>query len=878
MSSTFAFQEKHAPPTRSNNGAMDIEAAANHPGRGPSAHAPVLPRYAGFRLAGGIDLCTLRQAWHTAVRTCLGDAVAADPVRFTDVSALAVDDVDALASALCGRWATERAGAAPGPRARLSAARLTGTDLVLFVSLDAEADDTCLPRLCDALSAAYLRGPGTLVNAGAPAAPAPPVGPAPEHRRHEGAVLPFSWDGALARRVGETAAAEGASPQSVVLTAFRALLLRHGGHPGDETFRRLLADVRHFTHGTWPVPHHDAVFTGRSTAPAVTRLLGLEARPVVPERITVPAELALVIDAVSPRLSGHLEYRTPVYDAASAANVLERLRALLTAAVAAPDTPVAALPPHLPGTVAAERYASLPPFTPAGGEPVHLRATSHARGDAPAVVAAGCATDYTSLGAAAHEVAQRLAALVVPGDAVAVRMPAGPLRIAALLGVLSRGARLLWLAPGTAGERGRAMLSTLRPACVLVEGDHDDDLLRWYREELGGRVLDLAADDPLPAEEVPAPRVAPGDGAYVAFTSGSTGRPKGIPQSHAALSQFAHWMGTQFAMGPGARVAQWVSPEHDPALAEVSATLVAGGTLYVVPDDVRINPDRLVPWLAEQRITHIQTVPSFARDLLDVITQTGAAPKLGALSHILLMGEALPPQLVAGLARALPSARVFNLYGPTEVIAATWHEVTGAVRGPVPIGRAIPGREVLVVDENDLTCPVGTTGALVVRSPYVTPGYLGSDDRAPFRPVKRLDAPGTAAGGWYRTGDLGCRLPDGTIEFRGREDFQIKLSGNRVELTEIEASLSFHPSVLECAVVPVADASGLVGRLAVHVVPRRDADGRPTGTASAWRTHLSRYFGPLNLPATFHEAVGRLPRNAAGKVDRSRLREMSPAA
>ncbi|GAA3500016.1 hypothetical protein GCM10019016_071210 [Streptomyces prasinosporus] len=839
----------------------------------------MLPRYAGFRLAGSIDLPVLRRAWHTAVRTRFGDAVLADPVRFTDVSALAVDDVDALAATLCGHWATERTRASSRPRVRLFAARVAPADFVLFVSLDAEADDGCLPGLLDALSAAYLRGPDAGGSAGAPAAPAPPPGPLPPARsRHEGAVLSFSWDGALARRVGETAAAEGASPAGVVLAAFRALLPPRG-HTAGGTFRELLGRTPHPAPGAWKVPHHDAVFADRSGAPAVTRLLGTQAQAVLPGRITVPAELVLVVDAVSPRIRGRLEYRTPVHDAARAAGLLDRLRLLLATAAAAPDTPLAELAPRLPDSAVARRHASPPPFTPAGGGmPVHVRATAHARADAPAVVAAGRAMDYDALAAAAREVARRLAPLVAHGDAVAVRMPPGPLRIAALLGVLARGARLLWLAPDAAGERGRAMLAALRPACVVVEGDHDDEFLGWYRRELGGRVLDVTADGPPPAEEVPALHVAPGDVAYVAFTSGSTGRPKGIPQTHAALSQFAHWMGTQFAMGPGARVAQWVSPEHDPALAEVGATLVAGGTLYVVPDAVRVNPDRLVPWLAEQRITHIQTVPSFARDLLDVITQTGAAPRLGALSHVLLMGEALPPELVAGLADALPRARVFNLYGPTEVVAATWHEVTGARRGPVPIGRAIPGREVLVLDENDLTCPVGVTGALVVRSPYVTPGYLGNDDRAPFRPVRWLEVPGATAGGWYRTGDLGRRLPDGTLEFRGREDFQIKLSGNRVELSEIEASLSSHPSVLECAVVPVAETSGLVRRLAVHVVPRRDADGRSTGSASEWRAQLSRHFGPLNLPATFHEAAGRLPRNAAGKVDRSRLRAVAPAA
>ncbi|MFJ9829539.1 AMP-binding protein [Streptomyces sp. NPDC101160] len=864
---------------------MNIEAAANHSSAKPSAYLPGFPRYAGYRLSGCLDLSVLRPAWQTAVRT-LGDAVTADPVVFTDVTALSVDDVDALAAALCGRWATEPASSAPGPRAGLFAARLTATDLVLFVRVDHETTDEGFGLLLDALSAAYLRGRGKAETCedGLPGGIRPvvaPAAPVQAHPRYEGGVLPFSWDGDQVRQVGETAAARDASPAGVVLAAFRALLLRHGGYTGDGTFDRLLGLVPRPPRGAWSVPQHDAVFVDRSAAPAVSRLAGLPARPVVPDRVPVTTGLALVLDTVSPRLSGRLEYRKSVYDAAAAADVLERFRTLLEVAVNAPDTPVAALPPHTPDAAVAERYAALPAFTPVGGsEPVHVRVAAHARTTAPAVEWRGDTTDYASLDAIALDVARRLAAAGVGhGDAVAVRMPPGPLRIAALLGVLSRGAQLLWLAPGSAGERGRSMLATLRPSCVVVEGEHGaDELLVWYRDELGGRVLDVAGE---PSKSAPAgltPEVAPTDLAYVAFTSGSTGRPKGIPQSHAALSQFAHWMGTQFAMGPGARVVQWVSPEHDPALAEVCATLVAGGTLHVVPDDIRINPDRLVPWLAEQRITHIQTVPSFARDLLDVITQTGAGPRLGALSHILLMGEALPAELVAGLGAALPTARVFNLYGPTEVVAATWHEVTGTTRGPVPIGRPIPGRQLLILDEHDLTCPVGVTGTIVVRSPYVTPGYLGSDDRTPFRPVEWLDGPGTTAG-WYRTGDLGRRLPDGAVEFRGREDFQIKLSGNRVELTEIEASLSSHASVLECAVVPVVEeTSGLIRRLAVHVVPRRDDDGQPVGSASEWRAHLGRHFGPLNLPATFHRATGRLPRNTAGKVDRSRLRAQTLAA
>ncbi|MFF9344822.1 MULTISPECIES: AMP-binding protein [unclassified Streptomyces] len=859
------------------------------------------PRCAGFRLAGDLDLAALRRAWDTTVGARPGDAKTAEPLRFTDLTAVPVDDVDALAAALCGRWATEapadRSGTAvtAGPHARLYAARIAPADLLLFVTVDGALDEAHVSRLVDTLSAAYAHE-----RHGAPAPEPEAVATARETaareavvrtlrtrtHRYRGASLPFVWNGEPARRVAEVAAEQGASPTGVLLAALRALLLRHGGHAGDGTLRALLGFEPHPLPGDRDLPQLDAVFADRTAAPVVDRVAGLPASPVVPDRVVLPTGLVLVVDALdagghdgAPRLSGRLEYRTALYDAGSAANLLDGLRTLLTAALDAPDTPVNTLPPLLPAAALIERYAALPMFRPVGHtDPLPLQVAAHAVTDAPAVVWDGRSMGYAALDAAARDVTRRLAAAgVTAGDAVVVRMPAGPLRIAALLGVLAHGARLCWLAPGPAGERGRSVLTALRPACVVVEGDGTDELLDWYHAELGGRVVDVTAGAAAPPA-APAPAVTPGDTAYIAFTSGSTGRPKGIPQTHAALTQFTGWLGTRFAMGPGARVAQWVSPEHDPALAEVGATLAAGGTLYVVPDEVRVNPDLLVPWLAEHRITHLQTVPSFARDLLDVIARTAAGPRLDAFGHLLLMGEAVPPELLGGLAGELPALRVFNLYGPTEVVAATWHEVTGLTEGPVPVGRAIPGRQILVLDENDLTCPAGVTGSVVVRSPYVTSGYLGSADRAPFRPVEWLDTPG-AEGGWYRTGDLGRRLPDGTLEYRGREDFQIKLAGNRVELTEIEGSLASHASVLECAVVPVAEpVSGLVRGLDVHVVPRRDADGRPLGTAPEWRAHLRGHFGPLTLPATFHEAPGRLPRNAAGKVDRSRLRAATAAA
>ncbi|WP_241197464.1 MULTISPECIES: amino acid adenylation domain-containing protein [unclassified Streptomyces] len=855
---------------------MKIEAEATGRPGVPShrASTSVFSRRAGFLATGSLDLPLLRAAWRTAVRAHGAGAWDDGQVCFTDLISLSVADPEHLATQLCDRWAADAAPRGSRPFARLWVARLNTFDYALHVAVDRVADEESFSTLLDLLTRLYAAGPAApgFPETGAPAPATAGCDPAPQ-RWYEGAVLPFSWDGLLSTGVNALAGTEGASPAGVVLAGLRALLLRHSGYLGSGTFRELLARMPRPPHGPWSIPRCDAVFTDRSATRASLSLAGMRVEPVEPTTVRVPTSLSFVLDEAGPLLAGRLEHRPSVYDGGAAAGVLDQLRTLLTAAVTAPDTAIVSLPPDNPERADAERADAGRVFAPGDdARPVHVRVALHAGGNGPAVVWAGGATGYGDLNALATRLTARLlAAGVRRGDPVAVRMAPGPLRLAVLLGVLASGAQLLWLAPGSPGDRGRAMLSTLVPVCMVVDGDQEgDELVRWYREELAGHVLD-AAGPPADPGQAPPPAVGPRDGAYVAFTSGSTGNPKGIPQSHAALAQFAHWMGGQFAMGPGARVAQWVAPEHDPALAEVCATLVAGGTLYPIPDAVRVNPDRLVPWLAEHRITHIQTVPSFARDLLDVITDTAASERLGALSHVLLMGEALPAELVAGLGTALPGARVFNLYGPTETVAATWHEVTGSRSGPVPIGRAIPGRQVLVLDGDDLTCPVGVTGNIVVRSPYVTPGYLGSTDRTAFRPVDWLDTPGESTG-WYRTGDLARRLPDGTMEFRGREDFQIKLSGNRIELTEIEASLASHHSVLECAVVARRHGSAPIRQLSVHVVPKRGTDGLPLATAPEWRAHLRRHFGALNLPATFHEVPGRLPRNAAGKVDRARLR------
>jgi amino acid adenylation domain-containing protein len=364
-----------------------------------------------------------------------------------------------------------------------------------------------------------------------------------------------------------------------------------------------------------------------------------------------------------------------------------------------------------------------------------------------------------------------------------------------------------------------------------------------------------------PATAVPVSRAAPDATAYVAYTSGTSGRPKGIRQTHAALAQFTGWFAAEFGIGAGTRLAQWAAPGYDAGLVEVFAALRAGATLCPVPWRIRADPDCLVPWLARERVTVLQTVPSFARELEPLL---GAGPAPVRLAALLLAGEALPGPLAGRLRARLPGTRLVNLYGPTETILATRHEVSAAdaAAGTVPIGRAIPGRELLVLDDRDRPCPPGEVGHLVIRSRYVTTGYVGAAaaETAAFRPPAGTGGPVPH----YRTGDLGRWRPDGVLEFHGRRDLQIKMYGTRLELADVEAALDADGTVASCAVAPVTGPDGLPVRLDAYVVPG------PGGTADRWRAALRRRFGDLVLPVTF-TTVDSLPRNTGGKVDRRAL-------
>ncbi|HEX6873065.1 MAG TPA: condensation domain-containing protein [Micromonosporaceae bacterium] len=674
--------------------------------------------------------------------------------------------------------------------------------------------------------------------------------------------------------------------------SFRQLLRHLGQVHRDAGFRKEIPFnhlVRSLNLGRDPrrMPLCDVWFRFGEPARSSLRLARAVVQPLADPARPVRADLFLTVSHAEPMVAGRLDFRSDLFEPATVELLLDQLHTLLIAGLDDPGRPVHRLPLAQPHRLRAEAAAA----DRVGGAsaarlPVHDLISDRARQlpEAEAVTGAEAALSYRELERRAALVARLLGSLgPVPGRPVAVRMSPGPDQVAASVGILRAGGYLLWFGTQNAGERGRAVLAEQRPMCLLIDRDPErDDLARWYRDECDGTVIDLsravmaddvgpgAVADPDDARRLdvtgadPLARIA-----YVAYTSGSTGKPKGIAQSQAAFAQFVSWMADAFDLGPGSRVAQWAAPEHDPSLCEVFATLVSGATLCPVPDRLRAHPEKLVDWLAEQRITFLQTVPSFARELLKVIAGAGQPDRLRALDRLVLMGEAVPADLVNGLRAALPWARLANVYGPTETIAATWHDIAAPMAATVPIGASIPGRQVLLLDQDDELCPTGITGQIVIHSPYVADGYLGVASPA-FLPPSTLEIsrPGSR---WYRTGDLGRRRPDGLLEFRGRMDFQVKLYGNRIELAEVEATLAELESVVECAVVALHDPDGLVSRLVAYVVPHTPGELEPGRLTEQWRAHLRRRFGASMVLVSFLTLEQRLPRNVGGKVDRRRL-------
>ncbi|WP_064273689.1 non-ribosomal peptide synthetase [Streptomyces sp. RTd22] len=523
----------------------------------------------------------------------------------------------------------------------------------------------------------------------------------------------------------------------------------------------------------------------------------------------------------------------------------------LTAALAA-DDPAAAVS-DLDVLPTAERSLLLQEFNDTVGPAeadacVHelFQAQASATPDAVAVVHDDAQVTYRDLDAMANRIAHRLRSIGVGPDVrVGLCAQRGVRLIAAMLGVLKAGGAYVPLDPSYPAERVAFMLTDARPAVVLIDGTTPttDDV----------PVLDLATDfGDGPDTDLPhvAASALPSDTAYILYTSGSTGTPKGVTVEHRNTVNFLRWARSAFATEVLDRTLWSTSVNFDLAVFEVFLPLVTGRTVVAVRDALAVRADTT-------DVTLVNTVPSAIAALAD------AREIPDAVRTINLAGEPLKRDLVDRVFAAADGVEeVRNLYGPSETTTYSTAVVMRRATGFVPhVGGPIGNTRLYVVDGYGRPTPVGVVGELFIGGRGVTRGYLGRPGLTAERFVPDwLTGDGSRL---YRTGDLGRWLPDGTLEFVGRNDFQVKVRGYRIELGEIEARLLEHDAVREAVVVARGD------RLNAYYVPVPDQGDHGVDVESL-RAALSGALPSYMVPSAFVQ-LDALPLTPNGKVDRDRL-------
>ncbi|MEU9841713.1 amino acid adenylation domain-containing protein [Actinomadura sp. NPDC048032] len=456
------------------------------------------------------------------------------------------------------------------------------------------------------------------------------------------------------------------------------------------------------------------------------------------------------------------------------------------------------------------------------------------RPDAPALHwGDGGTMTYGELAGRALRIASALAAGGVrPGDRVSIELPKGPGQAAAALGVLAAGAAYVPIGP----EQPEARRARIRASAGVAASLTPDG---------------VAEADPLPGPVA----VRPDQAAYVLFTSGSTGEPKGVEVSHGAAMNTIGDLVERFAIGRDDVTFAVSALDFDLSVFDLFAAWHAGGAVVVPDEDERRDAARWSGLVRRWSVTVLNCVPS----VLEMLLRAGRAE---SLRLVLLGGDWVGTHLPGLLQERAPGCRFVALGGTTETaIHSTVQEVAGDVPADwhaVPYGVPLRGVACRVVDERGRDRPDWATGELWIGGAGVADGYVGDPARTADRFVLWE---GTR---WYRTGDLARYRPDGTIEFLGRRDHQVKVRGFRIELGEVEAALRGHPAV-ERAVALLAG-----GRLAAAVAA-------PGGTGrDAVLAHARDLLPPHMVPELLVR-VDELPLTANGKVDRKALAALAAA-
>lgn len=590
------------------------------------------------------------------------------------------------------------------------------------------------------------------------------------------------------------------------------------------------------------------------------------------------SDLACILQEEGNQITGRLTYRSDLFTEGTITRLADHYQTLLQHSVDAPESTIGTLPL----LTDAERQQLLFQWNQTSSVypldkslPDLFIEQVERQPDATAFLAGDITLSYRELNHRVNQLAEQLQrAGIAKGSVVGVCLPRSLDAVVAPLAIFNVGAIYLPLDPTYPQERLAFMLDDTQAQCVVTHTP--------LKQILAANSIEFICVDELQPDasisschSVIPSSCHPNDPAYIIYTSGSTGQPKGAVVPHRQILNRLWWMWRTYPFQPDDVSCQKTALSFVDSLWELLGPLLQGSPTVIIPDDVVRDPERLVHSLARHSVTRLWLVPTLLRAMLQSVPAIGEM--VPNLRFLVTSGEPLSTELAAQVQAKLPHAKLYNLYGTSEVWDATWYDPDEAqatenspARPTIPIGKPIDNVQTYILDRQQQPVPIGVVGELYIGGDGLADGYWAR----PSLTAEKFIPYGSDR--LYKSGDRVRWLPDGNIEFIGRTDYQLKLRGYRVELAEIEAVLLTHPAVADAAVAVQENLSG-DKRLIAYITPHPAAEGasqlfqegiEPPFTAL--RNYLKQKLPAYMIPADFI-AVEHFPLTPSGKVDRQQL-------
>jgi amino acid adenylation domain-containing protein len=652
---------------------------------------------------------------------------------------------------------------------------------------------------------------------------------------------------------------------------------------GNLSFQELLGRVRSITVGAYAhqdlpfeqlvearQPERDVSYTplfqvmfALQNAPQLEEIPGLALSLLKVESLTAQFDLSLSMENTEQGLMASFEYNTDLFDAITITRMLGHFQNLLEGIVANPQARLS----DLPLLTEAERQQLLGEWNDTQADyPQDLcihqlfEAQVEQTPDAVAVVFEEQQLTYRELNNRANQLAHHLQQLGVKAEVLVGMCVERSLKmVVGLLGVLKAGGAYVPLDPAYPQDRLAFMLEDAQVPVLLTQErlvpalpQHKAQIvcLDTYWQALTNQ-----------RQDNPVSGTTPETLAYVIYTSGSTGTPKGVMNTHLGLSNRLLWMQDAYRLTATDCVLQKTPFSFDVSVWEFFWPLMTGTRLVLAKPSGHLDSPYLLHLILQEQITTLHFVPS----MLQMFLEEPGLARCNVIKRVICSGEALPVDLQARFFDRLNSD-LHNLYGPTEaaIDVTAWTCQRGSHQRTVPIGRPIANTQIYLLDHNLQPVPIGVPGELHIGGVGLARGYLNRPNLTDEKFISNLfsNEPGARL---YKTGDLACYKPDGSIEFLGRIDHQVKLRGFRIELGEIEAVLVQHPALREIVVLVREDRPG-DKQLVAYGVP--NCDRQPT--TSELRDYLKERLPEYMVPSVFI-LLDALPLTPSGKVDRRAL-------